>query len=251
MTCYYEFLSLILIIHIFIIKDKWRIHMTEEERNKFIEDNIGLVHSRIKVLEPNAYKNQDYYNDLFQSGVVGFIEGMNHYIMNGDCTETTYSVYWIDAMIKEFKRKNRMIIMPQSKYIKAIQFKFYYEELYYSDNEIKSTMCLTDKEFEQYKSLSKLLTTQRDDRQNARDYNKSHYPEYELEKKEKQYYLNKAMNCLTEKERDLIKSIFGYECDEKSMKELGRERNITRQAICKEKKKILKKLKINLIEYVS
>ena len=50
--------------------------MTVEERNKFIEENLGLVHSRISALEPEAFKNQNYYEDLFQTGFMGFLEGM-------------------------------------------------------------------------------------------------------------------------------------------------------------------------------
>lgn len=223
--------------------------MTVEERNKFIEENLGLVHSRISALEPEAFKNQNYYEDLFQTGVMGFIEGLDHYKEDKGSTETTFSVFWIDARIKEFKRKNRMIIMPQSKYQKAIKFKTYNETLYYSKKEIKLLMNLTDEEFNQYKALSNLLTTQQDGGQNPRDCDRSHYPECNFLDKEKMYYLRKALNCLTQKEAALIEAVYGLKEEAMNMEEYGKTLNVTRQYICKERKRILKKLRKEFTYY--
>lgn len=224
--------------------------MTVEERNKFIEENLGLVHNRISVLEPEAFKNRDYYEDLFQTGVMGFIEGLNHYKEDKGSTKTTFSVFWIDARIKEFKRKNRMVIMPQSKYQKAIKFKTYNETLYYSKKEIQVLMNLTDKEFNQYKMLSNLLTTQQEGGQNARDCDRSHYPEYDLLDKERMYYLLKALECLTKKEAALIESVFGLKEEAMNMEKYGKTRNVTRQYISKERKRILQKMKNSLKDYM-
>lgn len=223
--------------------------MTVEERNEFITKNLGLIHSRVCALEPAALKNRDYYNDLFQVGAVGFIEGINHYDKDKGSSITTFSVFWIDARIKEYKRKNRMIVMPQSKYQMTVKFKTYYEELNYSKKEIQSIMKLTDEEYAQYKSLSQLLTTETDGGQNAMDYDRNHYPEYKLLDKEKQYYLEKAFECLTQKEREIIEAIFGINDETMNMEEVGKSRNVTRQYICKEKHKILKKLRKEFAYY--
>ena len=63
------------------------------------------------------------------------------------------------------------------------------------------------------------------------------------------YYLQKALNCLNQKEMALIESVYGLKEEAMNMEEYGKTLNVTRQYICKERKRILKKLRKEFVYY--
>ena len=67
--------------------------MTREERNKFVEENLGLVHYWLK-------KYQDYpnYEDLFGYGVLGMIDALDR--MKGDIINRGYLKMYVTGYVK-------------------------------------------------------------------------------------------------------------------------------------------------------
>lgn len=221
--------------------------MNSEERNKFVEENLKLVHSRISHLAPAAFKDRDYYNDLFQEGVLGFLEGLGKFKEGKGCVETTYCVFRIDARIKRFKRKNRMIIIPSIQYSKTLKYRRYYEELGYGRDDIKKIMELNGREDQLYFSLIRMLTTNTEDGRKVMDYRSDHYPDFVLERDERNQMFKELFDSMSEKERIFIEDIFGFSEEEKSIAELAGKCNVSRQYLCKLKKQILGKLKKELV----
>lgn len=219
--------------------------MTLEERNSFVEENVCFVHHRIHNLDSKAIYDKDYYNDLFQAGVLGFIEGLDKFIPEKGVGELTYCAYWIDARIKEFKRKNRTIIIPGDKYYKVLRYKHLHEEELLQDIEIKERLSLTGKEINILSTASKLLFTNPDGGQNVLDVNRNHDPEFVIQQKETKSKLDVLLKTLSQEDEELIKALFGYGVEKRSAAEIGREHGFERQNIQAKKMRILAQLRKN------
>ena len=220
--------------------------MEKEARNQMVISNLKLVHSRIHKLYPDLIKDKVGYEDYFQSGVIGLIEAIDRLDENTETSASTYMTIWIDCRIKEFKRKDRMIQIPQDAYNKTIKYRYYHEKLNLPKAKVMDIMGISEQQIERLEIASKLMFTGSESGQNAKFWID---PEKVLLKKEKTNALNLAINKLKDTDQELIKDLFGYDDhDEVSMAELGRKYDYTRQGIRAKKEKILCTLKAEILE---
>ena len=217
--------------------------MTIEERNQKVLDNLKLVHFRIHYLYPNAIKNSELYSDFFQSGVLGLIEGLEHFDENKEGAFCSYMIYWIDSNIKNFSRRNRFFKIPSDIYYKTIKYKSLSENQYMEDSEIKEIMNLTDNEIKNCKIASKRLTTESTDGINTADYKFYINPETKILHKEISNKLFESLNKLSEKDQELVIQYYGFTDKKISLAEIGRKENQTRQNIERRKRQIIRTLR--------
>lgn len=221
--------------------------MDTGERNDFIMKNIPLVRSRIKKIAPDAYKNQDLYEDLFQAGMLGFIEGMDHFRSEkGECI--SYCVYWIDAEIKRFIRKNRNIKIPGDVYYKAIKYKDLKENALYDDNEIQKMLGYNDKELQSCFIAHKVFLTNPSSGQGVHAIF-SVNPERVIMRKELKKVLKQTLQSFGVNNQKIMVDYFGKE---KNCAQIGRELNVSRQSIKRRKDLMLEKMRkdVNLLNFV-
>ena len=56
-------------------------------------------------------------------------------------------------------------------------------------------------------------------------------PEEDYFEKQKIEAISEALTCLNDRQRYVIKNYYGINCDEKSLAEIGREENISRERV--------------------
>ena len=87
------------------------------DRDKMIEDNIGLVHSIA-----NRFKGRSVdYDDLFQSGCVGLIKAVDNFDESRGIAFSTYAVPVIMGDIKRIFRDGGAVKVSRSLKEKAIK----------------------------------------------------------------------------------------------------------------------------------
>ena len=87
------------------------------DRDKMIEDNIGLVHSIA-----NRFKGRGVdYDDLFQSGCVGLIKAVDNFDESRGFAFSTYAVPVIMGEIKRIFRDGGAVKVSRSLKEKAIK----------------------------------------------------------------------------------------------------------------------------------
>lgn len=79
-------------------------------RNKFVEENIGLVRSVVKRFLGRGYDSED----LFQIGCVGLLKAVDRFEEEYQVQFSTYAVPWIMGEIRRFLRDDGMIHVNRS-----------------------------------------------------------------------------------------------------------------------------------------
>lgn len=220
--------------------------MEKEARNQMVMSNLNLVHSRIHKLYPNLIYDRIKYEDYFQEGVIGLIEAIDRLDEKAETSASTYMVVWIDGKIKNYKRTDRMIHIPQDAYNKTIKYRYYHEKLNLPKAEVMNIMGLSEQQIERLEIMSKLMFTGTDSGQNVKCWLD---PEKVLLKKETIECLNSALQNLKDEDKEIIKNIFGYDNHEEiSMTQIGKKYNYTRQTIRARREKILNELREQMMK---
>jgi RNA polymerase sporulation-specific sigma factor len=74
---------------------------TKEERDNFIEGNLGLVNKRVMALNGGILDN-----DLFQEGCCALIQAVDRFDKSKGFTFSTFAVSYIDGTIRTYKNKD-------------------------------------------------------------------------------------------------------------------------------------------------
>lgn len=217
--------------------------MTTEERNQLVTENIALVKSRVHCLTKKVKGKDAAYDDLVQSGVIGLIKGIEHYNPNFGANLATYCIPWIDSEIREFTRKDRTIYFPYQLYYRILKYKTLMTEKNLSQEEIAKELDITKERSEFLFQLSNMLTTEYDSEMNTRDGRKGYNPELVYIRKETLKELESAINALPDIEKNVLCSAYGYKAETKTMRQLGRELNMSAQNVGNIRNRAVERLK--------
>lgn len=210
-------------------------------RNEYFMKNLPLIHSRIKKLYPDAYKNKDLYMDLYQAGAIGFIEGLDRFNADkGECI--SYCVYWIDAEIRSFMRKNRNVNIPGDIYYKTLKYKTLKERALYGEREIQEILGYSDKDMQNCFRAHNVLMTNSSNGQGVHAIY-SVNPERVIMKKELKKVLKRTLQSFGSSNQKIMVDYFEKE---KNCAEIGRKLNITRQSVKRRKDLMLRKMRDNV-----
>ena len=189
----------------------WLNNKDKKARDILIEHNLRLVAHIVKKYEQNKESN----DDLISIGTIGLIKGINSFSKKHGTKLTTYCARCIENEILMYFRKNKK-----------------------NNNNISLDEPIGyDKEGNDITILDVLKTKPYD------------YTE-DIFKKENISYLNKCLNSLDEKEKDIIVKRYGlYNTDEKTQKEIANELNISRSYVSRIEKRAITKIMREFIKH--
>lgn len=179
----------------------------EEARNTLIEHNLRLVVYIAKRYESNPI----FMEDLISIGSIGLIKAVNTFKRDKNIKLVTYASRCIENEILMFLRKKSR---------RKVEVSF--DEplnIDYDGNELL---------------LSDIMGTDDD------------IVTKEFERKENKRELLKAMNCLKERERQILQMRYGIEHEELTQKDIAQRLGISQSYISRLEKRIIAKLKVQM-----
>lgn len=224
-----------------------------EAEEKFILHNLRLV--------INLSKRYYYFGvsmeDLIQEGTIGLMKAVRHYDVDLGYRFSTYATWWIKQTIQRaIYDTGRIIRLPVHMQDRLVRYRklkrqmelegitLTYEEL----AERLHTTAETVKKLERYDIDATSLNLPIGDEEDSElvDFIKSPAKSTEeiyLETERKEV-ISKLLDCLSEREREVIELRFGIKDDEpKTLEEIAGRYNITRERVRQIEGKALKKLK--------
>lgn len=228
----------------------------EEAKNRLVESNLRLVVSIAKALVPGSSMS---FLDLIQEGNLGLIKAVNKFDYTRGCTFATYATYWIRQAITRSKAdKGRSIRLPVHmvetlrKYAKAVRLlsqRFGREP---NDFEVAEEMGIDEKKVAEYKKLSSEpisfdSTFGEDEDTKFGDLIQDDSVQTPMQATMKGMLHQQLMSIIAElmpREQEVIKLRFGLEDGHpRTLEEVGREFNVTRERIRQIESKAMRKLK--------
>ena len=223
----------------------------EEAREKLILDNVGLIWSVVRRFTNRGYESED----LFQIGSVGLMKAVDKFDLSYDVKFSTYAVPMITGEIRRFLRDDGMIKVSRSM-----------KENAYKIMKAREKFCIEHQREATIKEISEITQLEREDIVTSLEANKEveslHQHAYQkdgseillIEKLAKEQnemenivdhvVLGEALKHLDKKEQRMIR--YRY-FEGKTQQEIGKIFHISQVQVSRMEKKILKKLKIQII----
>ena len=191
----------------------------EELKKELIIGNLKFVISIAK-----KYQNIGLdIPDLISEGNIGLISAMNHFDYKKGVRFITYASYWIkESIIKSVNENSRLVRLPVNVIKESIRKK-----------PLEESNIIENKQFKVVNDdlLSDVIPGDESD-----------IPVYSLYKND---ILN-ILNTLDERERFIIISSFGLQSEPKTLEEISKHLNISKERVNQIKQKSLIKLKSNI-----
>jgi RNA polymerase primary sigma factor len=191
----------------------------EELKKELIIGNLKFVISIAK-----KYQNIGLdIPDLISEGNIGLISAMNHFDYKKGVRFITYASYWIkESIIKSVNENSRLVRLPVNVIKESIRKK-----------PLEESNIIENKQFKVVNDdlLSDVIPGDESD-----------IPGYSLYKND---ILN-ILNTLDERERFIIISSFGLQSEPKTLEEISKHLNISKERVNQIKQKSLIKLKSNI-----
>ncbi len=191
---------------------------SKQALDDLLQQNIGII-KKIAENYNKIGKKGIEFDDLFNSGVIGLIAAAKNYDFNNEkkAKFITYAVHYINRQI---------CICANGRSDKEIQ-----------NNKLYNFTKSLNTPIGQDEDIELLDIIQVDD-------NSFENVEYKLYLKQLRQELEKVMNeCLSLREREVIKFLYGWECDVMKMQEVGEILNITRERVRQIKENAFRKIR--------
>lgn len=223
-----------------------------------IEKNRSLIWSRVRRFSKYFNHKLDE-EDLYQSGVIGLIQGVNKYEGNNDANLITYAIWWIDQKIRrdivDLGFTIRIPVHMVDTIVKVNKIIAGNESL--TKDELTNLMeeyGISKEKFEQAMYLKKYLISPGSlnvlvgEEADSELGNFLEDKEYELEKEVEMILLKgeiiTTLNSLSPKEEKVLELRFGLlDGRERTLEEIGREFGVTRERIRQIVTKALEKIR--------
>lgn len=226
----------------------------KKARNEIIMRNRGLISSVCN----KFCKNESNYDDLFQSGVEGFIYGLDKFDFSKETKFSTYIVHWIEHYVRfECYELNNLISISDyyknkySIFIKAYNsLKLEKEEVSIKDLVDRTNLPISLVQlYIKYKDGPIYL----DDDNDTNDYNMIDKVSYSTCNNLEDLIIDRIVNeelldivndsDMTDKEKYVFLSYFGINCNSKTLMEIKDDLMCSHQNVSQLKLKSLKKFK--------
>ena len=229
--------------------------------DKMAKDKIVNANLRFVVNVAKKYQNQGIdLVDLISEGNVGLIHAINHFDVNRGYHFISYAVWWIrQSILQALAEQSRIVRLPLNQVgsinkINKAQARFEQEhERVPSTDELAALLELpadkvndtvrvagrhisVDAPFADGEDNSLLDVLVNQDSPNADRGLISESLSTEVER---------ALEVLTDRERDIIRYFFGIGCSEKTLEEIGDKFGLTRERVRQIKEKAIRRLRQN------
>ena len=223
----------------------------EEAREKLILDNVGLIWSVVRRFTNRGYEPED----LFQIGSIGLMKAVDKFDLSYDVKFSTYAVPMITGEIRRFLRDDGMIKVSRSM-----------KENAYKIMKAREKFCMEHQREATIEEISEITQIEREDIVTSLEASKEveslHQHAYQkdgseillIEKLAKEQnetenivdhiLLSEALKHLDQKEQRMIR--YRY-FEGKTQQEIGKIFHISQVQVSRMEKKILKKLKLQII----
>jgi RNA polymerase primary sigma factor len=227
----------------------------EKAKTKLVEANLRFV---VKMAIP--YSNQGLsLEDLIQEGNLGLLEGIERFDPDFGFRLTTYVSWWIRLAIQRaIEQKGQPIRLPANKIeqIRKVKTWIYHFELQNGRMPTRTEMArglrmkaiVIEKLLNYEATFCSLDQTGDEDSPNLlqvlEDPN-SHHPDQEITENEMNLQITKAMNVLSDKEKNIINHRFGLtdNMQQLSLRQIGRLFGLSAEGVRRIEEQALRKLR--------
>ena len=213
------------------------------EKTKILLENECIVYSII-----NKYTYYFDKDDLYQVGMIGLIEALNHYKNDKNTKFSSFAYFYVLGRVKEYLRNTNLIKVSKElvKLNKSIEKAKDYliQKLNYipTDNEIALFLEIDVEKVRQAKEANNLVMSLEEENESEQNiYNKIGYSE--IGYREDILDLRKELDNLTEYDRKIITK--RYE-EGLTQSELSQELGINQVKVSRKEKEILTRLRTRL-----
>ena len=213
------------------------------EKTKILLENECIVYSII-----NKYTYYFDKDDLYQVGMIGLIEALNHYKNDKNTKFSSFAYFYVLGRVKEYLRNTNLIKVSKElvKLNKSIEKAKDYliQKLNYipTDNEIALFLEIDVEKVRQAKEANNLVMSLEEENESEQNiYNKIGYSE--IGYREDILDLRKEIDNLNEFDRNII--IKRYE-EGLTQNELSQELGINQVKVSRKEKEILTRLRTRL-----
>lgn len=225
--------------------------------NKLVNSNLKLVVSVVNNMRNCTVLD---YEDMIQEGNLGLVNAINKFDINLNLKFSTYATKVIESYVLDAIHKYNKLHTPSYIYVEHKKMKSCENELESKLGRAPSYKELAkeagmdvEKVIDIKNAFSKVdsLEKELDENYTLEDVISSN-EDTPLEKAFKNDLNNKLyqfIDQLSPKEQFIITSHMGLNCDSKTLEEIAKVLNISRQRVSQIEARALEKLKINLIEY--
>lgn len=249
---------------------KYHILTKEEEQELFIRYSNGDVSAREELINHNLRlvvniaKRYTHGNlnilDLIQEGNIGLMTAIDKYDINKCCKLSTYATWWIrQGITRSIYNNSKMIRLPVHAYEKVLKIQKIEKEFKFKMGRKPTIEELAEISFLQKKEIEELLISSQEVTSMDKPIRESEHGEittlldfYSDEINVEQVAIDNTisdnvseiLNILTPRERAIIELRFGISNGiPKTLEQVGKEFNITRERIRQIEAKTLRKLK--------
>lgn len=233
--------------------DERLIKLGKEASDKLIEANLRLVVSIAK-----KYITRDVsLMDLIQEGNMGLMKAVERFEVDRGFKFSTYATWWIRQSIsRSITNHSKTIRVPVHIYdtlAKVRKIRSNYVDVHGIEPDVETVSRVSGIPLSTIKFLNLYVdvTISLDHpigngkytlNDTTRDFYTPNPEEYD-NIKEFEEYVNKLLEMLDERERDIIKMHFGIECEEKTLREIGQSLGITRERVRQIETRAIEKLR--------
>lgn len=208
-----------------------------KNRDKLIEDNLGLVHSCCKRFRGKGIE----YEDLYMSGCLGLVKAVDNFDPDRGCRLSTYAVPMILGEIKRMFRESGTVKVSRS--LRELYLKITKLTEQNSDITVASLaeeLNVTEEKITEAINASKLpISLTADDSPQCEPSVASYEEEYT-----EKLSLRTALGELEPQDRQLIELRYFHR---KTQSQTGKILNLTQVQVCRREKRILLSIREKLI----
>lgn len=232
--------------------------LAQEVKQLFLVKNMNLVH---KVVSHCGFTHFDNYDDLFNEGMIGLTTAFERFNHELNYKFSTYAVHWISQAIGRYNsncgRTIRIPVHVEEKYFSIKKIITKYNTKYNREPSVEELMKATSYSRGEIEhiltvfhimtpaSLNSIISEEHGEATELGDFITDYIDHAEnIEKKVDMEYFRKLLkDILPDREYDVIKKRFGFDCEPMTLEEIAHLYGLTRERIRQIEGKAIKRIR--------